>query len=200
MWAAFSWLLPPKWWKVMEIALFGWIPPIFMKIGENWWKSHFSPPNRTFGARGLKTPKKPLVRARGGFGSKGVRTGQLVYKPRKKLSRSERKEMLEYGRRLRFYLRKGWTLAFKKILRKKRVKYLFHPVQHDQARGRLAAGYFAAGRDQWALNWAKMATKQSGKYLPEAQWIAGLAAYGKASGLVRVQKLLNLTKLLCYTK
>ena len=30
--------------------------------------------------------------------------------------------------------------------------------------------------------------------------IAGLAAYGKAGGLARVQKLLNLTKLLCYTK
>ena len=47
----------------------------------------------------------------------------------------------------------------------------------DAARARLAAGYFAAGRDNWALNWAEKAIDRSGQYLPEAHWVAGLAAW-----------------------
>ena len=43
------------------MALFGWNPPIFVKIDGIWWKSHFSPPNRLLGAHGLENPKKPLV-------------------------------------------------------------------------------------------------------------------------------------------
>ena len=33
----------------------------FHENGGNWWKSHFSPPNRPLGADGLKIPKKRLA-------------------------------------------------------------------------------------------------------------------------------------------
>ena len=95
----------------------------------------------------------------------------------KKLSKTGRIEMRRLERRLRFFLRKGWTLAYKKLLSDKRLLKLFHPYQLDAARARLAAGYFAAGRDNWALNWAEKAIDRSGQYLPEAHWVAGLAAW-----------------------
>ena len=122
-------------------------------------------------------PKPPTLKYGVKNASRGQRSGNLVYSRAKKLSRVERREVLGYERRLRHYLRKGWTLAFKNLIGQKRVKNLFHPWQLDKARARLAAGYYAAGRDDWAFNWASKAIKRSGKYLPEAHWTAGLAAW-----------------------
>jgi len=124
-----------------------------------------------------KMPKEPAGQALNGSGHDGRKLSYLVYNPRKKLNRAERQEMRGYERRLRYYSRKGWTKAFKKLIAKDRVKQLFHPVQQDKVQARLAAGYYAAGRDEWALEWAEKATKRSGKYLPEAHWTAALASW-----------------------
>ncbi|MBI2587025.1 MAG: lytic transglycosylase domain-containing protein, partial [Rhodospirillales bacterium] len=67
------------------------------------------------------------------------------------------------------------------------VKRLFSTAEFDQARAQLGFGYFADGRDDWALTWAGGAAARSGRYLPEAHWTAGLAAwrmkkYGVAAG------------------
>lgn len=124
-----------------------------------------------------KFPKEPVSSALNGSGHDGRQRGYLVYQPRKKLSKAERREMRGYERRLRYYSRKGWTLAFKKLINGKRVNKLFHPVQKDRVIAKLAAGYYAAGRDEWALGWAEKSAKNSGKYLPEAHWTAALAAW-----------------------
>ena len=100
-----------------------------------------------------------------------------TYSPGKKLSKAERKQYRGIQRRLRWYLRKGWTKAFKKLITDKKIQRLYHPVELDRQRGRLATGYYGAGRDQWALDWAEMGTKRSGKYLPVVHWTAGLAAW-----------------------
>ena len=100
-----------------------------------------------------------------------------TYSPRKKLSKAERKQYRGIQRRLRWYLRKGWTKAFKKLITDKKIQRLFHPVELDRQRGRLATGYYGAGRDEWALDWAEKGTKRSGKYLPVVHWTAGLAAW-----------------------
>ncbi len=124
-----------------------------------------------------KLPQEPTGDALGGSGHDGRRIGYLVYNPRKKLTKAEYREMRGYERRLRYYSRKGWTLAFKKLIAKKRVNQLLHPVQKDRHMAKLAAGYYAAGRDKWALDWAEKAAKKSGKYLPEAHWTAALASW-----------------------
>lgn len=124
-----------------------------------------------------KLPKEPVGSAYNGSGHDGRILGYAVYNPRKKLNRAQRNEMRGLDRRMRYYLRKGWTKAFKKLVRDKRVQRLFHPVQLNRAKARLAAGYYAAGRDKWALDWSTQATKHSGKYLPEAHWVAALAAW-----------------------
>ena len=123
-----------------------------------------------------KLPKAPAGRSLNGSGHDGRKISYRVYNPRKKLNRVERREMLDYERRLRFYLRKGWTLAFKRLINDQRVKKIFHSVQMDKERANLAAGYFAAGRDDWALK-AEKAAQRSGKYLPEAHWTAALASW-----------------------
>ena len=63
-------------------------------MGENGWKSHFSPPNRTFGVRGLKNTKETAGKSlfsRGAppgchlghfwpFSRKGVKMGEITLK------------------------------------------------------------------------------------------------------------------------
>jgi soluble lytic murein transglycosylase-like protein len=100
-----------------------------------------------------------------------------TYSPRKKLTKAQRKEFRGIQRRLRWYLRKGWTKAFKKLITDKKNQRLYHPVELDRQRGRLATGYYGDGRDQWALDWSEKATQRSGKYLPVVHWTAGLAAW-----------------------
>ncbi len=124
-----------------------------------------------------KMPKEPVGQSLNGSGHDGRKLSYLVFNPRKKLNKSERQEMRGYERRFRYYSRKGWTLAFKQLIKKDRVNRLFHQVQLDKVQARLGAGYYAAGRDEWALEWTEKATKRSGKYLPEAHWTAALASW-----------------------
>ena len=93
----------------------------------------------------------------------------------KRLSGQQRRDVRAIKRKIRGYLRQGWTLAVKKLLRTDKVKRLFSTVDMDAARARLGAGYFAAGRDEWALRWAGDAARRSG--LTGGHWTAGLAAW-----------------------
>jgi soluble lytic murein transglycosylase len=95
----------------------------------------------------------------------------------KKLSRAQRRKVNSYKRQIRHNLLRGWTKAVKRLIATKDVKRLFSNFDMDQAKARLAAGYFAAGRDEWAIKWAKEAASRSGHFLPEANWTAGLASW-----------------------
>ena len=76
-----------------------------------------------------KLPRKPQIRTAKFIGNHNHPKGHKKYSRIKKLSNVDRLEMLGYERRLRYYLRKGWTLAFKKLIKRTRVKNLFHPWQ-----------------------------------------------------------------------
>ena len=93
----------------------------------------------------------------------------------KRLSRQQHRDVSAIKRRIRGLLRQGWTLAVKKLLRTDKVKRLFSTAEMDAARARLGAGYFAAGRDEWALKWAGDAARRSGT--SNGHWTAGLAAW-----------------------
>jgi soluble lytic murein transglycosylase len=124
-----------------------------------------------------KMPKKPTGSFNNGSGHDGRNLGYAFYNPRRKLNRAQRQERRGLDRRMRYYLRKGWTKSYKKLVRSKRVNQLFHPVELDRSKSRLAQGYYGDNRDQWAYDWANQAVKRSGKYLPEANWTAALAAW-----------------------
>ena len=107
----------------------------------------------------------------------GVKPTKSVTPPGKSLSRAQHRKVRDYKRQIRGYLRKGWTKSVKKLIITREVKRLFSDFDIDQAKARLALGYFSAGRDKWAVKWASEATERSGRYLPEANWTAGLASW-----------------------
>ncbi len=120
-----------------------------------------------------RAPKRPVPGYLGG-GAASVKSEQPA---KKKLSRAQRRKVSAYKRQIRGNLRQGWTKAVKRLIATKEVKRLFSDYDIDAAKARLAAGYFAAGRDEWAVKWAEEAARRSGRFLPEANWTAGLASW-----------------------
>ncbi|MCW9032952.1 MAG: lytic transglycosylase domain-containing protein [Rhodospirillales bacterium] len=124
-----------------------------------------------------KPPKPPVAGSLRGSGHDGNVVRTKYYNPSKRLSKNKKQRVYQLKRRMKFYQRKGWTKSVKTLLRTKEVKRLFHPVEYDRVQATLAAGYYADGRDTWAIEWAGRAAKRSGKYLPEAHWTLGLASW-----------------------
>jgi soluble lytic murein transglycosylase len=127
--------------------------------------------------RNWRAPKAPTYGtvSANGHGTTIVKASPRA--PRKRLSAANRRKANAHKRRVRWYLRKGWTKAAKQLIRAKEVRALLSNAEYDQLRARLGAGYFVDGRDEWALDWAGKAAKRSGRYVPEAHWTAGLAAW-----------------------
>lgn len=123
-----------------------------------------------------KYPTKPTAAGGGLIPLIGEARKQLQ-PPRKRLSSEQRRRANTLYRQIRGSLRSGWTLAAKRIIQSAEVKKLFGSFTYDRAQAMLGARYFRDGRDEWALVWAERAAKRSGKYLPEAHWTAGLAAW-----------------------
>ena len=120
-------------------------------------------------------PSKPKI-GRALYQAPDVSDG--VDKPKRKhLTREQRRRVARLKITIKSHLRKGHTLAVKKLLRTAEVKKLFDDYNMDWARGRLAKGYFMAGRDGWAVEWAEKAAARSGKYQSGLHWTAGLAQW-----------------------
>ncbi len=96
--------------------------------------------------------------------------------PRRGLSAEDKKKAKRAIRRVHLLLRKGATKSAKEMLHDKEVRRLLSPTAFDRAQARLAAGYFVDGHDAWALDWATRAAR-SARWVPEATWTAGLAAW-----------------------
>jgi soluble lytic murein transglycosylase-like protein len=96
---------------------------------------------------------------------------------RKDLTAGERREAVAMKVRIRRLLKQGNTAAVRAMLAGAEAKRLFSAVEYDQARALLGQGYFNAGQDELALQWAGDAADRSGTRVPEAHWLAGLAAW-----------------------
>jgi len=122
-----------------------------------------------------KYPNKPKI---GRSLYQRAKTSDAVDKPkRKRLTRDQRRRVARLKVQIKSHLRKGHTLAVKKLVQTAEVKKLFDAYNMDWAHGRLAKGYFMAGRDEWAVQWSEKAAKRSGKYQSSLHWIAGLAQW-----------------------
>lgn len=97
--------------------------------------------------------------------------------PRRAMSAAERRKVTALQRHIRANLKGGWTLAAKRLIQSDEVKKLFDALAYDDAQATLGNRYFMDGHDDWAYSWASRAAARSGKYLPEAHWVAGLAAW-----------------------
>lgn len=97
--------------------------------------------------------------------------------PGRNLNRADRRRVRDLQYQIRGDLRRGATLAVKRLIDTDEVKRLFSTAELDEARARLGRGYFTDGRDEWALKWAGDAADRSGRFIPEGHWTAGLAAW-----------------------
>jgi len=120
-----------------------------------------------------RAPKKPATVAR----TASAETTARIRVPGKRLKKKDRRRVRQLKRLVRSHLRYGHTLSAKRLIQSKELKHLFSIPEQDEARARLGRGYFSDGRDDWALKWAGDAADRSGKYVPDAHWMAGLAAW-----------------------
>jgi soluble lytic murein transglycosylase len=117
------------------------------------------------------TYKIPIIK-RERFADQRIRGGS----PLSGLSTADRKAGERAIVRVHSFMDQGATLSTKRMLQDKSIQRLMSASTLDRARSRLATGYFTDGHDDWALEWASLATR-SAKQVPEAVWIAGLAAW-----------------------
>ena len=127
--------------------------------------------------RNWKYPARPVRVAAATSGISRTAVKKTPRIPRKRLSKAQRREVNAYKRKIRRFLLRGATKSVKQTLREKRMQRLFPQVDYDVQRAKLAAAYLGDGRVEWALQWALAAAKRSGKYVPKAYWLAGLASW-----------------------
>ncbi len=120
-----------------------------------------------------RAPKAPEAAARTAAAEASAR----IRIPSKRLKTADRRRVRALKRQIRRALRRGHTLTAKRLIQSKELQRLFSTAEFDEARSRLGRGYFSDGRDEWALKWAGQAADRSGKYIPDAHWTAGLAAW-----------------------
>ncbi|MCP5366143.1 MAG: lytic transglycosylase domain-containing protein [Hyphomicrobiales bacterium] len=127
--------------------------------------------------RDWRAPKRPVPAQGGGPALVLPAAKKPAKPPRKSLSRAQRKDVAWVERRIRRYLLAGATLSVRRTLEEREVRRLMPTVDYDRQRAKLAAAYLGDGEVELALDWALAAAKRSGRWLPQAHWIAGLAAW-----------------------
>lgn len=123
-----------------------------------------------------RNPTAPTAGERAAY----VPEGGLAVSGRKGLSAAQRREVAATKRRIAHLVRRNAMTAAKKLVESPRVKSLFSQAELDEARAKLARGYFSHGRDEDALDKAEKAASRSGGRVPEAHWLAGLASWRMA--------------------
>ncbi|GAB6052099.1 lytic transglycosylase domain-containing protein [Magnetospira thiophila] len=124
-----------------------------------------------------KWPSKPLGESR----LDGVQiTRSDADKPlprRSGLSDKDRQRAGQIERLTKNRLRHGYTKSAKRLLDTDEARKLLSNAEYDSLAAALGMAYLGDGREQWAYDWASKAAGRSGKRVPSAHWIAGLAAW-----------------------
>lgn len=149
---------------------------------SRWLKSYGDHPSarRVYRLAVKRRPanyKAPIKPTRVRLPSYGDEQRSKSYKSNRKRSRKLRREVRSYKVKVRRNLRRGRPTRALQILEQKRVIKVLDQVEYDDARSRIAAGYFFANKDRKALNLASAAANRSRKYVKLADWTAGLAAW-----------------------
>ncbi|MDF2365804.1 MAG: transglycosylase SLT domain-containing protein [Sneathiella sp.] len=125
---------------------------------------------------------KPLSKPLNGRYLGGTGPGQPVflsrsYKSSRKRSAQTRNDVAHAKRVVNRYLYRDQPTNAVKYLRQKKIRKLLDQVELDQLREKIAKSYFLYARDEQAIEFAEAALKNSRKYVPLADWTAGLAAW-----------------------
>lgn len=97
--------------------------------------------------------------------------------PKKPRSAAENETKNKLEAEMRRRIARGWPTGARETLESDAYQRLVSPAEYDVYRTEVARGYFAFSRDEKALALAESSAARSGKILPEAHWVAGLAAW-----------------------
>lgn len=127
---------------------------------------------------------KPLPEPLHGRYLGGTGPGQPVflsrpYKSQRKRSAQVRNDVTHAKRVVNRYLYRGQPTNAANYLAQKKIRKLLDQVEIDQLREKIAKSYFLYARDDKAIEFAEAALEKSRKYVPLADWTAGLAAWRK---------------------
>lgn len=99
------------------------------------------------------------------------------YKSSRKRSVQTRNNVAHAKRAVRRYLYRDEATNAVKYLEQKKIKKLLDQTEYDQLLEKVAQRYFLYAKDEKAIKYAEAALKKSRKYVPLADWTAGLAAW-----------------------
>ena len=106
-----------------------------------------------------------------------VRSDKISLKYLERLSSENRKFLVKQAKIFRTQLRRGKTLAARKVLENKRFKDLAPKIYWDNLAAKLSLKYLVDNYDTKALEWGKIASQRHNS--GTATWVAGLASWRK---------------------
>jgi len=99
------------------------------------------------------------------------------YRSDKPRNRSTRKKVYRIKRQIRRNVLSTRLSVTEELLNSAKVRKLLDKVEIDEGFSRVSAAWFFYGKTEKAYAMASAAANRSGRYLPSAHWIAGLAAW-----------------------
>lgn len=125
---------------------------------------------------GAKRPKRPAAK-----GVIGFSTGEKAYLPPRirgrGINREQRKKLSAIQRNMRQRMRRGWPTGARDFLTSKAHLGLASEAQFDSYQARIAWSYYLYNKDELAFEMAAASAERSRKFVPDADWTAGLAAW-----------------------
>ncbi|MBS57104.1 MAG: hypothetical protein CMP16_04450 [Rickettsiales bacterium] len=125
---------------------------------------------------GYKRPVSPS-KVLGVPSSNLKKKSSFKYKSSKKLSKNQNAEKRKLINTIKSRVNKGWPTGALKALNQRDTKILLDQVEIDQQKELIAKGYFLANKNKLAIKYADEALLKSEKYVPYANWTAGLASW-----------------------
>jgi peptidoglycan lytic transglycosylase len=112
----------------------------------------------------------------------GTGPGQPIYLSRsykspRKRSVQTRNDVAHAKRVVRRYLYRDEATNAVKYLQQEKIKKLLDQVEYDQLLEKVAQRYFLYAKDDKAIKYAEAALKKSSRYVPLADWTAGLSSW-----------------------
>ncbi|WP_419903744.1 lytic transglycosylase domain-containing protein [Kiloniella sp.] len=118
-------------------------------------------------------PKRPIRFKSAAYRAHGK---NFSYRSGKKLTKADQKKARRFKAQLKRNILNTRLSITEDALKSAKAKKLLDPIEINETYSRLAAAWYYYNKDKKAYNFAAKAT-QSRKYVPSADWIAGLAAW-----------------------
>lgn len=116
------------------------------------------------------------------------------YKSRKKRSTKTVNEVKHAHRVIRRYLYRGQPTRAMEYMQQGKIKRLLDKVEYGIQQAKIAHSFFLYGKDDEAIGQVVSALKKAKKYVPLANWTAGLAAWRLNKLDMAAQYFVSLTK------